>query len=110
MIRVCRADELSEGECREFSLHRGEEAIAGFVVRRGENLYAYHNRCPHTGATLNWNPDQFLSVEGTFIQCALHGALFAIDSGSCLQGPCNGQGLNPLQVIVEQGVIHITET
>ena len=64
-----------------------------FVVRKRDQLYAYRNRCPHIGVTLEWMPDEFLDVDRDYIQCAMHGALFAIEDGLCLRGPCLGQSL-----------------
>ncbi|MCB1774790.1 MAG: Rieske 2Fe-2S domain-containing protein [Gammaproteobacteria bacterium] len=71
-----------------------------FVVRKGEVLAAYLDRCPHTGAPLEWQPHQFLDIDNSFIQCAIHGALFRIDDGYCLRGPCVGQSLEPLGLSV----------
>lgn len=76
-----------------------------FVVHRGESLYAYRNRCPHLGVELNWLPDQFLDRDGELIQCATHGALFAIDSGRCLAGPCAGKYLQQLPCAIVDGQI-----
>jgi nitrite reductase/ring-hydroxylating ferredoxin subunit len=84
---------LAEGEARSFETEVGE---AGVVVHRGGRLYAYRNRCPHTGVELNWLPGQFLSIDGEHIQCATHGALFRIEDGLCVYGPCSGQSLQPL--------------
>jgi nitrite reductase/ring-hydroxylating ferredoxin subunit len=44
--------------------------------------------CPHLGIPLNWAPERFLDLDGTLIQCSSHGALFQIDSGECIAGPC----------------------
>ena len=105
---LCRLNELPDGTSRSFS-PPGEtpgEGLELFLVRQGSNVYAYRNRCPHTGAPLDWQPHQFLDEHGTLIQCALHGALFAIDSGLCLRGPCAGMTLKalPLQV-TEEGLV-----
>jgi len=32
----------------------------------------------------------------SLIQCATHGALFLIESGECIAGPCAGQSLTAL--------------
>jgi len=56
-------------------------------------LYLYRNRCPHAGLPLNWAPDRFLDSTRRFILCAAHGAMFAIDSGDCIAGPCPGASL-----------------
>lgn len=105
---VCRLNDLSDGTSRGFSLPGdtpGQE-LELFLVRQGHEVYAYRNRCPHTGAPLEWQPHQFLDERGELIQCALHGALFAIDSGLCLRGPCAGQSLEALPLrISEDGLL-----
>lgn len=88
----------ADGDCREFVFEGedGDTSVTGFLVAKGEACYAYVNCCPHTGASLNWMPDQFLNYENDMIQCALHGALFRIEDGYCLYGPCQGEYLRPL--------------
>ncbi|HEY1146415.1 MAG TPA: Rieske (2Fe-2S) protein, partial [Allosphingosinicella sp.] len=39
------------------------------------------------------------------IACDWHGALFAIDSGQCVGGPCMGQRLTAWPVAVRDGEI-----
>lgn len=72
------------------------------MVRQGERVYGYVNRCPHTGAPLDWMPDQFLDAEGEYIICAVHGALFEIDSGRCVYGPCVNSVLEAIPVFLLQ--------
>jgi nitrite reductase/ring-hydroxylating ferredoxin subunit len=104
---ICHINELVDPPCREFALQQGEEALPAFVVRVGDEVVAYRNRCPHTGAPLNWNPDDFLSLERDFIQCAIHGALFRLLDGFCVHGPCSGRSLLPVRVTLNAGVISI---
>ncbi len=92
MMRLCAPDELAEGQSRGFEIE-GEKL---FAVRKDGQVYAYHNRCPHKGISLEWLPDQFLDASASLIQCATHGALFLIDSGECVAGPCAGQSLEAL--------------
>lgn len=76
--------------------HAGMQGV--FVVQKNGQLYAYRNLCPHTGVNLEWVAHQFLTADDAFIQCAMHGALFAIETGLCVHGPCLGQGLQALSV------------
>ena len=92
MIRLCAPNELTEGQSRGFELAE----LKLLVVRREGQVYAYQNRCPHRGIPLEWQPDQFLDHSNSLIQCATHGALFLIESGECVAGPCSGQSLTPL--------------
>ncbi len=88
---------LAEGACLEFELD-GEEGAYGFAVRHRGRLYLYRNSCPHTGVSLNWLPNQFLTEQGDFLQCSLHGALFRIEDGFCVRGPCLGRSLQPVSL------------
>tara|TARA_R110000868_G_scaffold82813_4_gene233703 strand:- start:24185 stop:24511 length:327 start_codon:yes stop_codon:yes gene_type:complete len=94
MLRLCAPDEVAEGRSRGFEI-AGEKL---FTVRKDGQLYAYRNRCPHRGIPLEWLPDQFLDHSASMIQCATHGALFLIESGECVAGPCAGQSLQILAV------------
>lgn len=78
-----------------------------FVVHKDGNFFAYYNKCPHTGATLEWQEDQFLDLDKALIQCATHDALFMIDSGECVAGPCVGDSLQPLPVIIKDDHLHL---
>jgi nitrite reductase/ring-hydroxylating ferredoxin subunit len=79
------------------------------LVRKGGDVYAYHNRCPHTGIQLEWMPDQFLDLDKHYIQCATHGALFRMQDGYCLRGPCAGDFLTQLNVQLMDGSVMMTD-
>ncbi|MAZ87478.1 MAG: MFS transporter [Cellvibrionaceae bacterium] len=93
MQKLCSLSELEDRQSRGFTI--GEDAI--FTVRQGQQLYIYRNRCPHLGIQLEWLEDKFLDYDGELIQCSTHGALFTIDEGFCVSGPCGGQSLTPVE-------------
>ena len=103
-MNICAVDELEDGAARTFCIREHQEA---FIIRQGEQVHAYLNSCPHTGAPLNWLPDQFLDASGDYIQCSGHDALFRIDDGLCVHGPCSGQSLTALKLSVSGGRIRI---
>ena len=47
----------------------------------------------------------FLTHDREHIQCTMHGALFRLDDGYCVYGPCAGRGLAPVAVRVEAGMV-----
>ena len=106
-IFICALDRLSDPGSYGFSLDFGDERVAGFVVRRDGECFAYRNSCPHTGSPLDWVDHQFLDVEGALIQCAVHDARFLIDTGECISGPCPGESLEPLPIRVDGGNIYL---
>ncbi len=97
---LCRRQDLGDGESKGFSLTDDVSTQEVFVVRRGDELYAFVNRCPHTGVELNWQPDRFLDIGQRYIQCSVHGALFRLEDGMCLRGPCVGQRLRRLRLLL----------
>lgn len=79
--------------------------MRGFVVRKGDAVFAYVNRCPHAGHPLDWQPDRFLTPDNSLIACASHGALFEMTTGACVAGPCMGRGLQRIEVKLENGCV-----
>lgn len=108
---VCEWASLATVASREFVIEgigdkdKGADALEGFIVRQDQTIFAYQNSCPHQRVNLNWNPDQFLSADEQFIECGMHGALFSIDDGVCVHGPCVNQRLQALPVKVLDGQV-----
>ncbi len=107
---ICSVDRLSDPGSYGFSLDFAGERIDGFVVCRDGEFFAYRNRCPHTGSPLDWVEHQFLDLDGTLIQCAVHDARFLIDTGECVLGPCPGERLEALEISVEDDGIYLLGT
>lgn len=95
---VCKLADLPEGSSRGFSIRTGADCEDIFLVHKNGRILAYINSCPHTGGPLDWVPHRFLNLDGELIQCATHDALFRIEDGVCIAGPCAGRSLTPLQV------------
>lgn len=118
-VVLCRLADIADGESTGFVVTRpfaaefsdlgacapGGERVAVLAVRRGAQVFAYVNSCPHTGAPLDFQPGRFLNLDKTLIQCSTHGALFRIEDGFCVKGPCAGKSLVPVSVAVEDGAI-----
>jgi nitrite reductase/ring-hydroxylating ferredoxin subunit len=102
---ICPLYELQDSSARGFTLGSGDWPLRGFVVRQGDQVHAYVNHCPHAGFPLNWQPDQFLAPGGQLILCVMHGALFEIETGDCVSGPCAGRALKRLPVHVRNGYV-----
>lgn len=101
MLDVCALDEIGDGAARGFEIPGG--MYDGFVMRRGGRVHAYLNTCPHQGNPLNWKPDAFLTRNRELIMCSVHGAIFGIEDGRCVGGPCAGQSLRALPAEVVGG-------
>lgn len=107
--KICNFNSLAELSCKEFTVNNDTSPKDGFLIYYKKHCYAYKNSCPHTGANLNWQEGQFFSFDGRFLQCSLHGALFEPVSGLCVRGPCLGQSLMPIAVVIENGNVFVAE-
>lgn len=101
---LCHSDEIAEGKSKGFQI---EQAFL-FAVKKNNTVYVYKNACPHLGIQLEWQADDFLDIDASMIQCSSHGALFRIEDGECLLGPCQGQSLIALEFSISDGMIDVT--
>jgi nitrite reductase/ring-hydroxylating ferredoxin subunit len=106
--RLCRLDEIADPGSRGFSVVIEAHTESIFLIRKGEAVFGYRNRCPHTGSPLDWMPDQFLNLDKDYIQCATHAALFRIEDGLCIAGPCRGDVLSALPLAVDKGEVFLS--
>jgi nitrite reductase/ring-hydroxylating ferredoxin subunit len=104
-VSLCPLDDLQDPGARNFVLQIGEQFFHGFVVRRGEEVRGYVDRCPHMGLPLAKQLDHYLAPDGTLIACSWHGALFRIADGACVGGPCVGAALTAWPVAVRGGIV-----
>jgi nitrite reductase/ring-hydroxylating ferredoxin subunit len=95
---ICRLDDLAEGETKGFSVETPDGRQEIFLLRRNGRVIGYVNSCPHLGSPLDWVPNRFLSADGRHVLCATHGALFRIEDGYCVAGPCAGASLMQVEL------------
>jgi nitrite reductase/ring-hydroxylating ferredoxin subunit len=104
---ICPLESIGSGG-REIVFGTGLNAFRMFVINLGAGeVRAYVNRCSHYSLPLNHRPDEFLTRDGKRIMCRQHLALFAIEDGTCIDGACEGAGLMPVPVHVDNGIVVI---
>ena len=107
---ICSSDVLIVGGLGvRFEVTDERESWPAFVVRHSQGLAAYINRCAHLALELDWDPGLFFDVDQKHLICATHGALYAADSGECVSGPCDGSGLEALQVVEAEGNVYLND-
>ena len=98
---VCDLDDIQDGDSAKFVPEVPESTLAVLIVRKNDKLFGYINSCPHIGAPLDIRPGKFLSSDKKHILCSNHGALFEINTGYCVFGPCQGKYLEPVETMIE---------
>lgn len=101
MQLICEVNQVPDGTTKGFDIN----GLRLIVVNSNGFIYVYRNVCPHTGGWLNRTGENLLTEDGTMIQCAIHRALFSVDNGVCVYGPCNGKSLEPLNFSIQDGKI-----
>ena len=93
---LCKLENIPDGNAVGMVAEVAGKKRNIFVVRRGQRVSAYLNWCPHNQVLIDQIPGQFFNHDKTYLQCSKHGALFRIDDGFCVKGPCEGEYLKAL--------------
>lgn len=104
-VRLGPLELIPDGKARNFVLQMKAGRFHGFVVRRGDTVHGYVDRCAHMAISLAQQLDDYLTPDGSLIQCSWHGALYRIEDGLCVGGPCSGARLLCWPIAVQDGTI-----
>jgi nitrite reductase/ring-hydroxylating ferredoxin subunit len=103
---LCAIDEVPEGGALDVVADVDGTSESLIVLRRGDDVAAFLNVCPHAGRRLDWAPGRFLIDQGRLV-CAAHGACFSVPDGACVSGPCRGQRLTEVAIERHDDAIHL---
>jgi nitrite reductase/ring-hydroxylating ferredoxin subunit len=106
-VFLCRSDELTEGQYREFRVETDGETIFLVATRFQDRPRVWHNVCPHQGRALNFAPDRFITDDEGHLVCCAHGAVFEPDQGRCISGPCQNAELRSVAIEEHDGRISV---
>jgi len=93
---------------RVFGTGAGAFRVVLFRVDGG--VRAYVNECPHVHVPFSFTADVFCVYDfdgRRDLMCAHHSALFHLDDGFCHDGPCRGERLDAVDVVVADGEVRI---
>jgi len=105
--KICHLEDILDGHARGFEVTVNEQTVPVICIRQGCSAFVYKNSCPHTGVNLEWQPDQFLDDTLQYIVCSSHGALFQVEDGYCVAGPCAGDSLKILPIELNEGELYV---
>jgi len=107
---IAQVNDLPEGATAKFSFRRDGIRVDGFVAHFEGRFVAYENRCRHLPVSLDYGDNQFFTGDRNFLVCQTHGAVYEPATGLCVQGPCAGASLHPLEIEVSDGEIRLAKT
>jgi nitrite reductase/ring-hydroxylating ferredoxin subunit len=97
LLRACAVTDLADGEMR--AVENGMKPLA--ICRAGGEWFAFRNNCTHRNFPLT---EGFL--EGTEVECPLHGARFCVRTGALKALPAP-RGIQVFPVRIEGEVVLI---
>ena len=103
----CTIADLVEEKSLGFDVKVNGKVHRFLAVKKNSCLRVFYNTCPHIGAPLNILPNKFLDSEKKHILCSNHGALFNLEDGYCIKGPCIKKSLTPAKFEVEDGRLFV---
>ena len=106
-INVAKLSDIEEGSATNAVIELADGHRHLILTRKADEVNVFLNSCPHTGVRLDWKVGVFLTVDKAHLQCSTHGALFELDSGFCVAGPCINKCLVKLQTKVYDQAIYV---
>ena len=104
---LCMLEEVPDKGAKEVAFGEGYDCFRVLLLRSGESVRAYRNRCAHLHIALNYEPDVFHILDGDVLMCAHHGAMYPIADGVCFDGPCEGARLMSIPVAIRGAAVVI---
>lgn len=103
--RLCPLLDVPDGG--SYSINLGEFGI--ILVRRGRQVWAYVNACPHQFLPLDWRSEKVISSDGDYLLCSNHDAKFELESGRGVAGFGQGCELDDVPVKIIEGEVVIAQ-
>lgn len=108
---LAHRNDLPDGQATLLALDTGgtpEQAFRLILLRGGECVTAFVNRCPHFGVPLAAKQVHLINSPRVSLTCNVHYSRFRWSDGVCEAGECVGEGLLPVPLdISNDGEVRI---
>lgn len=104
---------FADGQATMVSLPDAPAGAPGFkllVLRQGDRVHAFANRCAHFGVPLAAHAEHLISTPLKSLTCNVHYARYAWATGACEAGECDGEALIAVPIDHDNGVLRIGAT
>lgn len=106
MIPISPKSEFTEKRTFKFLIPQASgEPREAFAFRLADKIFAYYNECAHISLPLDWDDNDFFTLDHQRLVCKHHGAEYTPETGQCVDGPCTGAALKPIKLLERDGMI-----
>lgn len=105
---LCTLAQIPDGGGHVLAFGDGEKPLRILLLRSGDEVRAWHNRCPHFGMPLAVRDEQLIVKAHVSFKCNVHYARFRWQDGVCDDGECVGERLEAIPVEVRGDTVHLT--
>lgn len=105
-MKLCDLD-LFQNQVAVKIIHPLKPESSIVILKKDGQYFGYENICPHFSVQLDYRDGEFLIYKNQVIMCAHHSALFEIETGLCIDGPCKGKSLHPIHIETRGGVVFL---
>jgi nitrite reductase/ring-hydroxylating ferredoxin subunit len=107
---LCHYQDLVNNPVQILSLPSSENNRDSVILTlHGDSIRAFRNQCPHAWVPLDLASPDILSGCKQYLQCSSHFAQFRKQDGYCIYGPCQGQSLQKVDVVVDKDKIFLRQ-
>lgn len=103
--RICALEEVADGTAAMFNLGTEAPAFPLLVLRSGDEVFGYLNRCTHLGLPLAKQPQHLYFEAHEHVLCNVHYARYGWRDGRCISGECAGESLIAVPLAVIDGQV-----
>jgi len=102
---LCRIDTIPDGGGRVLAIGDGDQPFRLVVLRSGERVIAWYNRCPHFGVPLAQKDEWLILKANEHLRCNVHYSRFRWQDGYCDEGECVGDSLQAIPIEIRDGEV-----
>ena len=104
---LAQLDDIPDAGAHLMSIGAEAQPYRIILLRSGNDVFAYMNRCAHFGVPLASKVEHLHARPNASITCSVHYARYRWQDGICDQGECVGERLIKIPVVVVSGNVVI---
>jgi nitrite reductase/ring-hydroxylating ferredoxin subunit len=104
---LAQLNEIPDGGAFLLTLDASVPPFKAILLRSGEQVFAYVNRCAHFGVPLAAKVEHLYPEPHRNFRCSVHQARYRWQDGVCEFGDCEGERLLVIPVVIIDGWVRV---